>query len=104
MNLKQLAKLMTAGVLAMAAVPAIGFARSHHPLSATAPTLMASTTTRTPSARKTLKSRHVALISTKRHRATKVKPLVSHKKTHTALKHTTHTATKLTAKKKTSTI
>ena len=52
MNMKQLAKLMAAGVLAMAAVPAISLAHTHRHVQAIAPSLSATTTTSLVSATK----------------------------------------------------
>lgn len=78
MNMKQLAKLIAGGVLAMAAVPAISLARTHHPVQAIAPSLSATTITPMTS---TLKHSRVAL-SAKKHRV-----LSAHKKTAKALVH-----------------
>ena len=120
MNMKQLAKLMAAGVLAMAAVPAISLAHTHRHVQAIAPSLSATTTTSlvstTKHPRSSLVSRkHTSLSVTRKshkalshrrtahtalsHRTTRHSALSHRTSKHTALSHLSHKATKLSSKK-----
>jgi Tfp pilus assembly protein PilV len=94
MNLKHLSKLMAAGVLAMASVPAISIAHTHRPVTA-APALMASTNGHAKT--RISKTKRISLASSKRRLTakTKAKTLAAHRKAHVALTHRTHRATKL---------
>jgi hypothetical protein len=120
MNMKQLAKLMAAGVLAMTTVPAISFAHTHHHVQAIAPSLSATTTTPMTS---TVKHTRTSLVSRKRtglsvsgkshkalshrrtahtalsHRTTRHSALSHRTSKHTALSHLSHKATKLSSKR-----
>jgi hypothetical protein len=123
MNLKQIAKLVSAGVLAMAVAPAMSLARTHHPVQA-APSSLSATTVTTPKISKAKHAhtslvskvkpathmtaashKHTALVSHSKHKllSTRAKHAVlsTHKRTHATLSATSvHKSTKLSAKKK----
>jgi hypothetical protein len=124
MNMKQIAKLLTAGVLAMAAAPAMSLARVHHPVQA-APISLSAATSTTPNVTKPkhtlstqkrsrtgLASRKHTSLSTRKHStlSTRAKHSSLSTRKHTALSskkhsHTTlgttpgHKSTKLSSKK-----
>jgi hypothetical protein len=60
MNMKQIAKLMTAGVLAMAAAPSMSLARMHQPVQAASLTSLSASTITTPAVSKS-KAAHKTL-------------------------------------------
>jgi hypothetical protein len=106
MNMQQLAKLVTAGVLAMAAAPAMSLARTHHPVQ---PTSLSATAV---SKAHTASSKHSTHMAASTHKSTKLSTHAKHTKLFTHAKHSklskskhshtalSHKSTKLSSKKK----
>jgi len=121
MNMQQIAKLVTAGVLAMAAAPAMSLARTHHPVQAaslSATTVSKAHTAGSKHAHTTLSTstKHSTHAATTKRKSTTLSTHAKHTKLSTKSKHSTlskskhstsamstqagHKSTKLSSKKK----
>lgn len=93
MTLTQVAKWIAGGVLAVSAIPAVSFARSHRPVQAAPPSLMATATTNEPVRTASTHVRHHKLTASHK----KASKLVSHRTAKHSLSHRTLKSSKLHA-------
>jgi hypothetical protein len=93
MTLAQIAKWIAGGVLAVSAIPAVSFARSHRPVQAAPPSLMAVATGNQPVRTASTHVRHHKLTASHK----KASKLVSHRSSRRSLSQRTLKSSKLHA-------